>query len=99
MIKECKSKTFNRDDTFYVSYLQELGKILENKQELLNDISSEVESHVCTQPINCLSLAKKQGIDLKNQYHEYFSKNHMKCFEKYYYNFFRLDPAEISQLM
>lgn len=44
-LKEIKGKEYDWEDTQYVSYLTEMGKLMDGRHELMNDISLEVENH------------------------------------------------------
>ena len=39
VLKSCRGKVFDRTDTQYVSYLQNLGGQMEGKPDMINDIS------------------------------------------------------------
>jgi hypothetical protein len=47
LIKDCANKKFDRNDTLYVSYLTDLGKLMEGRPEMINDISEDLENHEC----------------------------------------------------
>lgn len=99
IINECKGKQFDWSETSYVSYLTDLGKLLEGRHELLNDIAIEIENHKCAPSQNCYHEAEVilKGNFAFNNIKSYI-ENHKKLFENTYYKFHNLE-FEDTQFM
>jgi len=80
-----------------VTYLTDLGKQLEGRHELLNDIDIEIENHKCQKNTNCFSEAHTilKGNLIFNSIKSYID-NHKKNFDLYYYKFYNLEYEDTS---